>query len=130
MTNHDAGRIDVLIVHHPTNNPARPMRYAAMGLISLADHLVRHGITAQVVNLAIELEADPAFDLIAYAGRCGARVIGVSVHWFFQLRDSLALVQKIKRRLPQTRVVLVPLDRDSDRLNLALLERRQLIAIH
>lgn len=98
--------LDVLIIHHPTTNPVRPMRYAAMGLLSLADHLERHGIKAQVINLAIEQREDSNFDVVDYAARRGVRVIGISIHWFFQLRDSLDLVGQLKRRLPAISLVL------------------------
>jgi hypothetical protein len=95
--------LDTLIVHHPTSNRDRPILVPAIGLLSLADCLDRHGIRAQVVHLGVE---DPAFDVVDYAAASGVRVFGLSVHWFFQLPDSLELARRLKQRHPEILVVL------------------------
>lgn len=101
-----ATSMDVLLLHHPTSNPHRPIRVAAVGLLGMADYLRRHGLSTQVVNLAIEQSVDPAFDPVEYAAASGARLLGVSAHWFFQLPESLELARELKRRLPDVVVVL------------------------
>lgn len=98
--------LDVLLFHHPTTNPHRPIRAAAVGLLGMADYLQRHGVSVQVVNLAIEQSHEPEFDPVEYAAATGARIVGISAHWFFQLNDSLDLARDVKRRLPKTLVVL------------------------
>ncbi|MBI5482660.1 MAG: cobalamin B12-binding domain-containing protein [Deltaproteobacteria bacterium] len=97
---------DVLLLHHPTTNIHRPIRAAAVGLLGMADYLQRHGFAVQVVNLAIEQSHAPDFDVVDYAASTGARIIGISVHWFFQLNDSLDLARELKRRLPDALIVL------------------------
>jgi hypothetical protein len=98
--------LDVLLLHHPTTNPHRPIRVAAVGLLGMADYLQRHGFATQVVNLAIEQAVAPAFDPVEYAAGSGARIVGISAHWFFQLPDSLELARELKRRLPEVVVVM------------------------
>lgn len=98
--------LDVLIVHHHTRDPVRPLTYAAMGLLSLADYLARDGIRVQVVNLAVEERIDPGFDVVAHCASCGVRIVGISLHWFFQLHAALSLAEEVKQRCPGAHVVM------------------------
>lgn len=98
--------LDVLIVHHHTKSKSRPILIPGIGLLSMADYLDRNGIRAQVVHLGVEEKVDPAFDVVAYAERAGVRVVGLSIHWFFQLPDSLEVARRIKERHPETLIVL------------------------
>ena len=98
-------KLDVLLIHHHTENPHRPILLPAMGLLGIADHLQRNGLRAQVVNLGVEQRVDPGFDIVRYVSGTGDAVVGLSVHWFFQLPDSLALARALKEALPRVKVV-------------------------
>lgn len=96
---------EVILLHHHTTNPHRPILIPAMGLLGLADYLDRHGIHCQAVNLGVEQAVDPSFSFVDYVARAKAKVVGFSVHWFFQLPDSLTVAQALKRACPDVRVV-------------------------
>lgn len=98
--------LDVILLHHHTENPDRPILLPAVGLIGLADHLDRAGVRTQVLNLGVEQRVDPAFDVVQYTRRSGARVAALSVHWFFQLPDSLELARALKEADPDILVVM------------------------
>lgn len=92
--------LDVVLIHHPTSDLHRPILFPAMGLFSLADQLDRNGIRTEIVHLGLEKLVDPGFDAVDYVASSGARIVALSIHWFFQLPDSLALAREIKKRDP------------------------------
>jgi len=98
--------LDVILIHHHTENPDRPILLPAVGLMGIADHLDRNGVRTQVLNLGVEQRVNPAFDVVQYTLRSGARVAALSVHWFFQLPDSLALARALKEADPGILVVM------------------------
>ena len=91
--------LDVLMVHHPTSNRHRPILFHAMGLLSIAEYLDRHGIRAEVVNLGVER---PDFDVVAYVKQRGVKVVGISVHWFFQIPASFYLCAAGEWKVPES----------------------------
>jgi radical SAM superfamily enzyme YgiQ (UPF0313 family) len=97
---------DVLIIHHHTTNTDRPILVQAIGLIGMADHLQQNGYSVQVVNLGVEQNLDPGFDVAAYVESTGASVVGLSAQWFFQLPDSLEIARQIKARVPGVTLVM------------------------
>lgn len=98
--------LDVLLVHHHTRSTIRPIMAFTVGLVSLADYLERGGVRAEVVHLGIEERLDPTFDVLDYLAASGARILGLSVHWFFQLPDSLELARRVKSLRPDVLVVI------------------------
>lgn len=101
-----ASNLDVIIIHHPTDNMHRPIYFTAMGLLSIADQLDKNGFETQIIHLGVERELNQDFDPVSYISSTGAKKIGISGHWFFQLPESLNLAKKIKDSIPNIIIVM------------------------
>ena len=99
-------KLDVVIIHHPTNNIDRPIVVPAMGLFSIADWLDRNGLAVRIVHLGLEKMVDPGFDIAGFISSHGVKVVAISVHWFFQIPDSLQLARALKEAFPEIIVVM------------------------
>ena len=104
MSSHDS--LDIMLIHHSTDNIHRPILFSAMGLFSIADNLDNNGFRTQILHLGIERTLNQDFDEVNYCISTGARVIGLSCYWFFQLPESLKLAQKIKEANPHIVIVM------------------------
>jgi len=98
--------LDVLLVHHHSSNPHRPIMLPAMGVLSLTEMLNRVGFRAQAVHMGVESSQDSAFDIVDHARENGVKLVGLSAHWFFQLPDSLAVARAVKEALPHVTTLL------------------------
>lgn len=66
----------------------------AAGLPALAEHLTRHGLPAVVWNRFAEQRAGQALELAR--DLAGVRLLGLSVHWFYQLPPALRLAREAR----------------------------------
>jgi radical SAM superfamily enzyme YgiQ (UPF0313 family) len=98
--------LDAILIHHPTSDENRPILFPAMGLFSLADTLEHAGIRTRIIHVGIETSLDPAFNIVNVVDHSGVRLAGISLHWFFQLPDSLALAASLKKARPDIMIVL------------------------
>ena len=76
------------------------------GLFALADVLDRHDIGARIVHLGLMALHDLGFDLVRLMESEQPRVVGLSLHWHFQLHDVLEAVRVVKTAAPGCAVVL------------------------
>jgi radical SAM superfamily enzyme YgiQ (UPF0313 family) len=103
----DAKRLTCMLVHAPKfDNWYKPLgdyiwiNYLPMGMFALADNLVQHGHSAQIVHLGIEWIEDHAFDLVDYVGKTRPAVVALSLHWHYQAYDVIKVAEAIKARFP------------------------------
>jgi len=101
-----AAELDVVIIHHPTSDVHRPILFPAMGLFSLADTLDRNGIRTEIIHLGVEQRLEPDFNILDDLIASGVGIVAISVHWFFQLPDSLELARRVKEALPDSIIVM------------------------
>ncbi|MDP8221762.1 MAG: radical SAM protein [Candidatus Lernaella stagnicola] len=104
--------MNCLFVHTPKfRNFYNPIGYfslgdiPASGLFSLADHLDRRGYGARILHLGLEKSRDPDFDVVHYLRSQSPRVVGLSLHWHYQLPDTIALARAIRRGVPNAKIV-------------------------
>ena len=96
-----------MLVHAPKfDNWYKPLgdfiwiNYLPMGMFALADNLVEHGYSSQIVHLGIEWIEDHAFDLVEYVGQNHPDVVALSLHWHYQAYDVIKIAEAIKARYP------------------------------
>jgi radical SAM superfamily enzyme YgiQ (UPF0313 family) len=96
-----------MLVHAPKfDNWYKPLgdfiwiNYLPMGMFALADNLVEHGYSSQIVHLGIEWIEDHAFDLVEYVGKTRPDVVALSLHWHYQAYDVIKIAEAIKGRYP------------------------------
>ncbi|MCJ7664974.1 MAG: cobalamin-dependent protein, partial [Desulfobacterales bacterium] len=103
----DAKRLTCMLVHAPKfDNWYKPLgdfiwiNYLPMGIFALADNLVQHGYSSQIVHLGIEWIEDHAFDLVDYIGKTRPDVVALSLHWHYQAYDVIKVAEAIKAAYP------------------------------
>jgi len=106
-TDPDPAPLDVLFLHvGKAGDPDTPIELLPMGVPAMADWLARRGRRVEVVHVGVERTLDPTFDPVAYASRRRARVACVDLHWHAQATGVMALVEELRRALPDLRIVL------------------------
>ena len=100
--------MDCLLLHVPVTRGWGLRRIYVMpsGLFSLADALDRNDVGARIVHLGMMTLHDPRFDLTRLIEAERPRVVGLSLHWHFQLHDVLDAVRVVKTVAPDCAVVL------------------------
>jgi hypothetical protein len=105
--------VDCLFVHCPKfNNYYRPIgeyifvNYMPMGLLALADLLVREGYETEVVHLGVEWMEDQAFSLGAYIAQVKPRIVALSLFWHPQSYEVLEWARRIKEAFPEVFLLL------------------------
>lgn len=108
-----AGPVDVLLVHVPKLVEWSPLYgwsarvgFLATGMLSLAEHLDRHGVRVRIVDLAAEKWLDPRASLVRMARDSGARVVAFSLHWHPQSWDTLEAARQLREAEPDIAIVL------------------------
>jgi len=77
-----------------------------IGFLTLSDYLDRHGISVRIINLALKMLRDAAFDPEPYVQKLDARAFGIDLHWLPHVDGSLSLAELIKKHHPDTPVIL------------------------
>lgn len=100
-----SGRTDCLFLHAGKyTNGWRDILLLPLGTLALADRLTGLGYRAEILNAA--LLPDPLGGAVAAALKTRPRLIGVTLHWHQQADAAVRLCAELKRRLPDTPVVL------------------------
>ncbi len=76
-----------------------------IGFTTMAEFLERAGLQTRIVNLAVRMLDDAAFDVEAHLSKLDAAVFGVDLHWLPHAHGSVE-VAKIVKRLHPNRPVL------------------------
>ena len=76
-----------------------------IGLISISEHLTRAGFEVRIVNLAMKMIADPAFDAEKFIANLDAAVFGIPLHWLPHVNGALAVAAIVKRHHPGSKVL-------------------------
>lgn len=99
--------LDVLLVHVPRMRPhMNQIMVMPAGLFSLADTLSRAGLRVRILHVGLRRQADPHFSLPDYLRGCGAKLVGFTLHWFYQTYDVIQAVNQVKAAMPHVPVVL------------------------
>lgn len=77
-----------------------------LGLTSLGARLEREGYNVRIVNLAYRMLRNPDYDVAAALDRLDPVAFGIDLHWLVHAHGALAVAELVKRRYPQTPVVL------------------------
>jgi B12-binding domain/radical SAM domain protein len=78
-----------------------------IGFLTISDYLNRHGMTVRIVNIALKMLRDKAFDPDRFIARLAPPVaFGIDLHWLPHVDGSLSLAELVKRHHPETPVIL------------------------
>lgn len=106
-------RLDCLIIHTPKfNNYYRPVgqfmwvNYMPLGLLGIADHLQRNGLTSRVLHQGIEWMNRKSWRLEESLNSAPVPVVALSLHWHYQAYDVIDSCRRIRKIRPGTFIVL------------------------
>lgn len=114
--------VDLILLHPPSvfNFRERPLFYGPIsdvipsssifenypiGFLTLSEYLSSHGLSVRIVNLAMKMLMDPAFDPESFVAGLKAKAFGIDLHWLPHVDGSLTLAELVKRRHPATPVI-------------------------
>lgn len=100
--------IDCLLIHTPKHahnsvpfGECLSIMLMPMGLLSLADHLERYGITTRILHMGLEsTDIEHNFSIIDYLNKHQVKTVGLSLHWHQQSFDVIKIAQEIKKAIP------------------------------
>ncbi|RTZ93602.1 MAG: TIGR04190 family B12-binding domain/radical SAM domain protein, partial [Deltaproteobacteria bacterium] len=96
------------IMHGPISDvvPSTPIfEMYPIGFTSLSEYLERKGFQVRIINVAMKMIKDPAFDAEALIRKLNPRAFGFDLHWMPHVQGSLALAEMAKRLHPETPVL-------------------------
>ncbi len=78
-----------------------------IGFLTMSDYLDRHGLSGRIVNIALKMLRDKAFDPDRFIARLAPpTAFGIDLHWLPHVDGSLSLAELVKRHHPDTPVIL------------------------
>jgi B12-binding domain/radical SAM domain protein len=77
-----------------------------IGFLTISDYLTRRGISVRIINLALKMLRNAAFDPEAYIKGLEAVAFGIDLHWLTHVDGSLSLAELVKKRHPDTPIIL------------------------
>jgi B12-binding domain/radical SAM domain protein len=76
-----------------------------LGFITMASYLGRRGFNVRIVNLALRMMNDRAFDVPAFLRRVRPRAVGIDLHWLPHAHGSLEVARLMKEAHPDVPVI-------------------------
>ncbi|HSQ78864.1 MAG TPA: TIGR04190 family B12-binding domain/radical SAM domain protein [Nitrospirota bacterium] len=78
-----------------------------IGFLTISDYLSRHGLSVRIVNLALKMLRDKAFDPERFIARLTPpAAFGIDLHWLPHVDGSLSLAELVKKLHPDVPVIL------------------------
>lgn len=76
-----------------------------IGFTTMAEYLERYGLRVRILNLAVRMLKDDAFDPEALIKSINPAAFGIDLHWLPHAHGALAVAEMVKRHHPQTPVI-------------------------
>lgn len=109
----ESKELDCLLVYIPKlDNFYKPIgnyffaMQLPMGLLAIADLVYKSSYSIEILHLGIEIISNKDFSFEEYLKRTKPKVVGLSLHWYYQSYDVIESAKKIKLILPDSFIVL------------------------
>jgi len=102
-------KCDVLYIHstkNPTGEDKSKYGIVPVGIIAILNKLRSKNIEVVGVNLAIEYELDPQFDLAALLQETEYRILMTDLHWYEHSYGAMYVVEQSKKVRPEVPTVI------------------------
>ena len=80
--------------------------YPPMGILGLADYLVKNQRSARIIHLVVEQQQSGGLDFDKIIAENQPAIVGLDLHWHFQSYDVIEVARKIKLAHPEVAVLL------------------------
>lgn len=115
-------RIDLLLLHPPSVYdfraeaimygpvsdliPSSPVfEMYPLGFLTMTNYLESRGMTVRIVNLALRMMNDPAFEVSKFLSRLAPNAIGIDLHWLPHAHGALEIARLAKECHPDVPVI-------------------------
>ena len=101
-------KIDCLFIHTPRSFclDYSNIWFVPIGVFGLADLLNKNNFRTQILHLGIEKLIKDSFDITSYIKTLKVKIICVDIHWHYQLYRTLQLIKKIKKEIPEIKIIV------------------------
>ena len=97
----------ILFIHQPGDgNYGAGVQLLPVGLIALADFVMRNNIEVQIIHIGLEKKLDPNFDICEYIIDENIDIVCIGLHWHWQTKNVFKLASKIKKANEETKIIL------------------------
>ena len=103
----------VILIHVPKLKGYYPLlgqtmyaMHIPMGMWAIADKTFRQGFSTKILNLGVELIANPNFQIGEEIRKRKPVLVGLDLHWHYQTTDVLNVARIINDSRPETFIVL------------------------
>lgn len=96
------------IVYGPVSDliPSTPIfEMYPIGFSTMAAYLASRGRRVRIINLAVRMLRDQAFDVERFLSRIDARLFGIDLHWLPHCHGSIEVARILKRLHPDVPIV-------------------------
>src|SRR5512140_873017 len=76
-----------------------------IGFTTMADYLENHGFRTRIVNLAVRMLRQPAFDPEKMIAGLHPAAFGIDLHWLPHAHGSIEIARLVKKHHPKTPVI-------------------------
>lgn len=115
-------KIDLLLLHPPSVYdfreraimygpvsdliPSSPVfEMYPLGFLTMTDYLEERGLRVRIVNLALRMMNDRAFDVPAFLATLAPEAVGIDLHWLPHAHGSIEIAKLVKRIHPKVPVI-------------------------
>lgn len=96
------------IVYGPVSDliPSTPVfEMYPIGFSTMAAYLTAQGKKVRIINLAVRMLQDPAFDVEAFLAPLQTKLFGIDLHWLPHCHGAVEIAKIVKRLHPSTPIV-------------------------
>jgi len=76
-----------------------------IGFTTMAEYLERAGLQTRIINLAVRMLDDAAFDVEKYVRKLDAVAFGIDLHWLPHAHGSIEIARLVKRLHPDRPII-------------------------
>lgn len=76
-----------------------------LGFLTITSYLEARGLRVRIVNLALRMMNDAAFDVPAFLAKVNPCAFGIDLHWLPHAHGSLEIARLVKACHPRTPVI-------------------------
>jgi B12-binding domain/radical SAM domain protein len=77
-----------------------------IGFLTMSEYLTRHGMSVRIINLALKMLRDPAFNVEHFISDLAPLAFGIDLHWLPHVDGCLTLAEQLKKQHPDIPVIL------------------------
>ena len=103
------GKVTFIHISKNTRRGEGPIYLMPMGLVALADFLLKNNVDSEIIHLEVEKNLNHDFNLIDYLKSNDRKIFCFDLHWHPQSRGVIEIIKRIKRNVPLLTLSLVVL---------------------